>query len=501
MIAAALIRAAASTPAQPWPRRIMSSDEWRTMLNALPASEDVVLLAMWADLHQVHALFHDLAVPEILPVSVTVVDGAYPAISPMRPAAAWFERMIHDLWGHVPSEALDLRAWLDHGAWEYAHPLAARPTPVDQPPAPPEFLPVDGEDLHQVPVGPIHAGIIEAGHFRFTCAGETVVRLEARRGYKHRGVLSLVRGKSPRAAARFAARLSGDSTVAHSVAFARAAEAACGIEAPPRAHGLRGVMAELERIANHCNDIGAICNDCGFALPLARFGWHREGLLRAAQSAFGHRLMMDVVVPGGVSLDIAPTGLADIVAALDRLEAELPQLGRILDDRAGLADRLIGTGTVTPALSALLAPGGVIGRATGRGSDARRAPGYPPYVGMSFAAHLRPQGDVDARVRVRLAEIGTSMLLVRHLLGRLADGPLTVALPTVSGEGFGVAEGFRGDCWAWLRLGSGIITAAFLCDPSWRQWPLLEAAVEGNIIADFPLINKSFNCSYAGVDL
>jgi Ni,Fe-hydrogenase III large subunit len=502
MIAAALIRASGTlTPSHPWPRRVLTQDAWRLVLAALPASESVELLAMWADQQHVHALFHDLAVPEILPVSVPVTDGAYPSLSPMRPAAAWFERMIHDLWGHVAADGLDQRPWLDHGAWDHHQPLSPRPPPVDRPPQPPEFLPVEGEDLHVVPVGPIHAGIIEAGHFRFTCAGETVVRLEARRGYKHRGILTLLRGKSPRAAARFAARLSGDSTVAHSIAFARAAEAACATEAPPRAHTLRGVMAELERIANHCNDIGAICNDCGFALPLARFGWHREALLRACHAAFGHRLMMDVVIPGGIAPDLAPSGVPELVAALDRLEDELPQLGRILDDRAGLADRLIGTGVVTHALATLLAPGGVIGRAAGRPEDARKAPGYPPYAGLPFATHVRPQGDVNARLRLRLDEIGTSLLLVRTLLERLPEGPLTVPLPAASAEGFGVAEGFRGICWAWLRLDTGSITAGFLCDPSWRQWPLLEAATLGNIIADFPLINKSFNCSYAGVDL
>jgi Ni,Fe-hydrogenase III large subunit len=501
VIAAGLIRAAPVQAGRPWGRRLMAPEDWRTMAGALPASHDVALLAMWADQAQVHAIFHDLAVPEILPVSVDVVDGGYPALSPVRPAAVWFERMIADLWGHVAQEGVDPRPWLDHGWWEHHTPMAARPVPVAGPAQPPAFLPVEGEDLTIVPVGPIHAGIIEAGHFRLTCAGETVVRLEARRGYKHRGILSLLRGKSPRAAARFAARLSGDSTVAHSVAFARAAEAACGVEAPPRAQGLRGVMAELERIANHCNDIGAICNDCGFALPLARFGWHRERLLQATQAAFGHRLMMDVVVPGGVSLDIAPAGMAVIIGALDALEEELPQLGRILDDRAGLADRLIGSGVVSAELARRLAPGGFIGRASGQASDARKAPGYPPYVGVSFAAHVRMQGDVDARLRLRLAEIGSSMLLLRGFLGRLTDGALTVPLGPESGEGFGVAEGFRGDCWAWLRLEVGVIAAGFLSDPSWRQWPLLEAAIEGNIIADFPLINKSFNCSYAGVDL
>jgi Ni,Fe-hydrogenase III component G len=179
VIAAGLIRAAPVQAGRPWGRRLMAPEDWRTMAGALPASHDVALLAMWADQAQVHAIFHDLAVPEILPVSVDVVDGGYPALSPVRPAAVWFERMIADLWGHVAQEGVDPRPWLDHGWWEHHTPMAARPVPVAGPAQPPAFLPVEGEDLTIVPVGPIHAGIIEAGHFRLTCAGETVVRLEA----------------------------------------------------------------------------------------------------------------------------------------------------------------------------------------------------------------------------------------------------------------------------------------------------------------------------------
>ena len=488
-------------PCRPWPRRTLSREDWTALAAALPSQPNLALVTLWADTVQAHALFLDEISGQVLPVSTDIAAGGYPALSPARPAAAWMERMVRDLWGHVALGGTDDRPWLDHGRWPHTYPNAARPGPMGPPPEPPEFLPVEGDDLHQVPVGPIHAGIIEPGHFRFTAQGETVVRLEIRLGYTHKGTLSLMRGKSPRAAARFAARLSGDSTVAHSLAFAHAAEAALGVEAPPRAQALRAVMAEIERIANHLGDVGAICNDAAFAFALARSGFHREAMLRAANNAFGHRLMMDAVVPGGVTGDIAPDGAAAILAAVAGVEAELPELIRVYENYSSLTDRVVGTGIVGPALANLFAAGGHIGRASGQTMDARVMPGYAPYPDLSVTVPRLTAGDVDARVRIRLAEITESTRLLRVLLSDLPAGALSVSLPIASGEGIGCAESFRGDIWHWLRLDNGQIASLFLRDPSWAQWPLLEAAIEGNIIADFPICNKSFNCSYSGVDL
>jgi Ni,Fe-hydrogenase III large subunit len=496
-----LLRAGRPEACKPWPRSVLDRDQWRALGDAVSRAPGIDLLAMWADTQQIHALFQDRDDGAVWPVSTDVESGGYPALSPHRPAAAWFERMIHDLWGHAADGGLDARAWLDHDKWPSRAPLAPRPPPVTGPPQPPTFLLADGEDLHQIPVGPVHAGIIEPGHFRFTAQGETVARLEIRLGYLHKGTLLLLRGKSPRVAARFAARLSGDSTVAHSIAFARAAEAASGVEAPARAHALRAVMGELERLANHVGDVGAIANDAAFAFLPARLGWHREALLRAADRAFGHRLMMDCVVPGGVIADIAAGGAAAITGALDQLRAELPDLLRVYEDYASLVDRMVGTGIVTPDLARAFAAGGFVGRASGRDVDARRSPGYAPYQTLRFTVPVLREGDVDARVRIRVAEIEQSIGLLRQLLENLPEGGVSAALPPVSGEGIGWAEGFRGDVWHWLRLDSGMIAAAFPRDPSWLQWPLLEAAIHGNIVADFPLCNKSFNCSYSGVDL
>ena len=501
MNALALLHAAPSVDCAPFPRRLLSQQDWALLATHLSTEPGLDLLALWADPTHIHALFHDPDSATFLPASVAVEVGLYPALSPARPAAAWFERMIRDLWGHTAADGTDQRPWLDHGHWPATPPLAARPLPNLAAVEPLEFLPFEGEGLHQIAVGPVHAGIIEPGHFRFTCNGETVVRLEIRLGYLHKGTLGLLRGKSPRAAARFAARLSGDSTVAHALAFAHAAEAACATPAPKRAAHLRGVMAELERLANHLGDIGAIVNDASFPLLQARFAWHREAVLRATQTCFGHRLMMDAIIPGGVAVDLAEGGAEALAVVLDQLQSALPTLTHLYDDTSSLVDRMQGTGTLTPELAARFAAGGVIGRASARRFDARRIPGYAPYDRLDVSVPLLETGDVDGRVRVRLAEIHETMRLLRLLLDELPDGPLALPLPMASGEGIGWAEGFRGDIWHWLRLEGGLITAAFLADPSWRQWPLLEAAIEGNIVADFPLCNKSFNCSYSGVDL
>ncbi len=499
--AGTIIRTAPTESCQPWPRHKLLGEEWRAMAASLGEAGAPSLLALWADTARVYVLLHDADAAGWLVASTSVDDGRYPALSPRRPSATWFERMIHDLWGHEASGGRDLRPWLEHGRWPVTVPMSLRPLARESPAEPPEFLPVEGEDYHQIPVGPVHAGIIEPGHFRFSALGETVARLEIRLGWLHKGTLALMRGKSPRVAARFAARLSGDTTVAHSVAFARAAEAASGTEVPPRAAALRAVMTELERVANHLSDCGAIAGDAAFAYLPARFGWHREALLRAAAVAFGHRLMMDVVVPGGVTADIVPGGTEAILRALAPLEDELPELIRVYDGFSSLLDRTVGTGIVTPALAGEFAAGGFVGRASGRAIDLRRTPGYPPYDRLAFEVPVQQEGDVDARVRIRFAEIGASLNLLRTLLIELPEGGVSVPLLLGSGEGIGWAEGFRGDIWHWLRLDGGQIAAVFMRDPSWLQWPLLEAAIHDNIVADFPLCNKSFNCSYSGVDL
>jgi len=371
-------------------------------------------------------------------------------------------------------------------------------------PAAYEFQAVHGHGLHQIPVGPVHAGIIEPGHFRFTANGETVARLEERLGYVHKGIDGLLTDVDLAKAARLVARASGDSTVALGFAFARAIEAALGIEPPPRAVVLRGIMAELERLANHFGDIGAICNDAAFALIHAHCGIFRERVLAASDEAFGHRLMMDCIVPGGVAQDMAVSGAAAILAALDAIAPRFDEIVALYDDTPSLQDRTCATGHVASDLVKRWAAGGYVGRGSGRDFDTRRDLAYPPYAGLSFRVPLYATGDVDARVRVRVDEVRASTRMIKDWLARLPDGPVGTSLPQVSGQREGVAltEAFRGDVLVWLRLGAdGRVARCHVRDASWFQWPLLEAAIENNIVADFPLCNKSFNCSYSGHDL
>jgi Ni,Fe-hydrogenase III large subunit len=382
-------------------------------------------------------------------------------------------------------------------------PLGARTLAPLRDPADYAFLPVKGPGLHQIPVGPVHAGIIEPGHFRFTANGETVARLEERLGYVHKGIDGLVVDCDVERAARIVARISGDSTVAYSFAFARAVEAALGAEVPPRAQILRGAMAELERIANHFGDIGAICNDAAFALAHAHCGIFRERMLAVCDRAFGHRLMMDRIVPGGVTVDISAEGAADIVAALDDVAPRFAEIVKLYDETPSLQDRTCTTGIVNRDLVDRWAAGGYVGRASGRNFDARRDIGYPPYAETSFDVPVFERGDVDARIWVRIREVEASMKLLKVWLAALPEGPIQVALPATRAprEGCAMIEAFRGDLLLWLRVADGQIQRAHARDASVFQWPLLEAAIEGNIVADFPLCNKSFNCSYAGHDL
>ena len=469
---------------------------WITVCDVLEQGR-ADLMGLWADASEVHmALF--VQSEQIAVVSISVEGGEYPSVSRRHLPSLRLERTIADLFGHKPVGMPDLRPWLDHGRW----PGKGRSTKPAQPYV---FLPTKGEGVHQIPVGPVHAGIIEPGHFRFTANGETIVRLEERLGYTHKGVESLMEGADLDRGARICGRVCGDSTVAYAIACARAAEAALGLEVPERAHALRGVMAELERIANHIGDIGAICNDAAFALMLAHCGTLRERTLRAADAAFGHRLMMDQVMPGGVRANLTPRGEDAIAELLIRFDAELPRLMELYDDTASIKERTSTTGILPADLARRFAAGGVVGRASGRDFDARRDLAYPPYDRLDFTVPQINSGDVNARVWLRFEELWQSISLIRQIVADLPPGPIACGIPTQIGEireGCGVAEGFRGDVFVWLRLDTDTrILRCYPRDPSWLQWPLLEAAIEDNIVADFPICNKSFNCSYSGPDL
>ncbi len=501
MISALLDRAQRIAGHRPWPRALVDAQQWNEAGAALRDGQ-LTLLGLWGDTDCVHMAVRDAAARDA--AVLTLLGNRFPSIGRLHAPAIRLERAIRDLFGFEPQGPPDGRAWLDHGVWGVARPLAATPgAAVTRSATDYEFLPVEGEGLHQIPVGPVHAGIIEPGHFRFTASGETVVRLEQRLGYVHKGIESLMAGATLERAARLAARTSGDSTVAYSYAFAMAAEAALGAEPPPRAQWLRALMAELERIANHFGDWGAVCNDAAFAVMHARCGIVRERALRAAAASFGHRLMMDRIVPGGVATDLAPGGAAAVAALAAEIRRQLPALIELYENTASLQDRTVGTGIVKPELVRRWGAGGFVGRASNRDFDARRDCAYAPYDRLEFAVPVLRDGDVHARVMIRIREIEQSVALIEQILRRLPPGEIARPVPPTSGgEGVALAEAFRGDVLVWLRLGAGgTVERCHLRDASWFQWPLLEAAIEGNIVADFPLCNKSFNCSYSGHDL
>lgn len=498
-----MLAAARQLPVQkPWPRYQVDAATWLQCGYALNTGE-ADLVALWCDPDEAHLALRVRDGGPPIVVSITLSDRGFPSIGQLHPPAIRLERTIRDLYGFNPKGCPDLRHWLDHGAWELKAPLGdAEPAPLRDP-ADYTFLPVRGKELHQIPVGPVHAGIIEPGHFRFTASGETIVRLEERLGYVHKGIDGKMIDSDIAQAARIAARVSGDSTAAYSFAFARAVEAALGIEVPQRAQILRGVMAELERIANHFGDIGAICNDASFAIAHAHCGIFRERILAVCDQAFGHRLMMDRIVPGGIAVDITTEAAAAIIASLDELAPRFAEIVRLYDETPSLQDRTCTTGIVSCELVTQWAAGGYIGRASGRSFDARRDIPYPPYAGEALDIPVFERGDVDARVWVRIREVEASIALLKKWLTGLPDGSVHVPVPTSSDirEGAAIVEAFRGDVFVWLRIEAGRVLRAHLRDPSCLQWPLLEAAIEGNIVADFPLCNKSFNCSYSGHDL
>src|SRR5437868_11968976 len=285
----------------PWPRVVVDASVWTFAASEL-AHGRWSLLGLWGEPTTVHMAIMDGQTAEIAVVSLDCADRKFPSVGGHHPPALRLERSINDLFGLTADGSPDARPWLDHNRWGTRFPLGDRIDALSQA-SPYRFLPVEGDGLHQIAVGPVHAGIIEPGHFRFSASGETIVRLEQRLGYAHKGIEGLMAGANLERAVELAGRVSGDSTVAYAYAFSKAAEAATDFVVPDRAVWLRALLSELERVANHLGDIGAICNDASFTLIHAHCSVLRESILRAANAAFGHRLMRGIIVPGGVTRD------------------------------------------------------------------------------------------------------------------------------------------------------------------------------------------------------
>ena len=437
-----------------------------------------------------------------------VAAESYPGIADIFPPAERMQRALADLLGVHANDQPQARPWLRHGAWPAGEfPLRkdfdARAKRGNVPDAYP-FVRVEGDGVHEIPVGPVHAGTIEPGHFRFSILGERVLRLEERLGYTHKGIEKRFEQMTLADGYRLAGRISGDSTVAYAWAYAMAAESAAAMTPPPRALWLRALLLERERVANHLGDLGFLGNDAGFAFGLVQFSRLKEDLLRTNLELFGHRYLMDCIIPGGVARDLGEMGAAQIGAECDALDRALAGLHQIYDNHAGLQDRLMATGIVTPELAHRLGLCGLAGRASGQASDARVQFPPAPYGELEVNMATQRNGDVAARVQVRFDEVTESLRLSRLLLAKMPQGPISAELPDTADGALGVGwvEGWRGEVLIALETNPGNeIRRLHAHDPSWQNWPVLEHAVIGNIVPDFPLINKSFNLSYSGHDL
>ena len=472
------------------------------------------LVALWATDDRdrergfcLRVLLRDADGLTVLEHTLPYANALYPDLSGIFPVANRMQRAAFDLAG-VQCDADDQRPW----AWQAAWPIDRFPLQRDFEASPKwepgeeeyPFVRVTGDGVHEIPVGPVHAGIIEPGHFRFQVVGEKVLRLEERLGYVHKGIEKRFESLPILDGARLAGRVSGDSTVAYAWAYAQALESMVELAVPPRAAWLRALCLERERLANHLGDLGYLGNDGGFAFGLAQFSRLKEDVLRRNREAFGHRLLMDVVVPGGIARDLDSRAAATMREQCVSLEREIRILRDIYDEHAGLQDRFMTCGRVAPELALQLGLTGFAARASGIAEDLRTDFPSTPYDALAVRICGHRDGDVAARVSVRFDEALESLRLIGAILDALPEGDCAVSFPEPPAFrlALGSVEGWRGPVTIALEAGpKGTIHRCHPHDPSWQNWPVLEHAVIGNIVPDFPLINKSFNLSYSGHDL
>lgn len=436
----------------------------------------------------------EVRIPRAAPSIPSVADLSFPA--------GRFEREMRDLFGIEPIGHPRPARLVLHQHWpEGWNPMRADAGP---PPAfgdesqPYPFLTVEGPGVYEIPVGPIHAGVIEPGHFRFSVVGESILNMKARLWFVHKGVERLFQERDERGGVELAERISGDTAVGHNLAYCLAIEEASGCAIDPDAHILRAILLELERIYNHVTDIGALCNDVGFGVIQSHALRIREGLLRLNATITGHRLLRGAIVPGGASVHCLPT-----TDQLDEVEQDLAEVVEVALANSTVIDRFTGTAALTRDQVEEIGALGYVARASGVAVDARIA---HPFADLYRDLHvsLREGGDVLARFLVRVDEVHASMRLLRDLLGKV--GPLSAMRPLVSSagprSGVGIVEGWRGTIVHRVEINEGgRLDRVKVVDPSFFNWPALPVALADTIVPDFPLVNKSFNLSYAGNDL
>jgi Ni,Fe-hydrogenase III large subunit/Ni,Fe-hydrogenase III component G len=428
--------------------------------------------------------------------------------------ASRFEREIHDLFGIEAIDHPDTRPLVSHAFWPIDYfPLrkdSVPPVKFEDNGRPFEFRTVGGEGVYEIPVGPVHAGIIEPGHFRFSVVGETVIDLKIRLYFTHKGIEKLFEGCEPAAGVDLAERISGDTTIGHSLAYCQALESLAGCQIPERAKYLRVILLEMERLYNHIADFGAICNDTGFAAAHSHCFRIRERLLRLNKRLTGNRLLRGGIVPGGVGHDLPAdlnpsTGSEQSFAAeLDAILADFNEIVEISLGNTMLIDRLESAGRLTNQTALDHGVLGYVARASGIDVDVRRDHPFAAYDSLQFKVATSQSGDVRARAQIRIDEVNESVSLIKQALTQLPSGRLVAPLGKLPAwtPAFGMVEGWRGAILHWVMVDDrGKLYRVKIKDPSFVNWPALSFAVLKNIVPDFPLCNKSFNQSYSGNDL
>jgi len=497
-----------------WHGKIMSNDLHAISLKVRDGGGRLV--ALWGSDERgqgngfaLHVVLVNEAGLVCLSVSLPAEQPSYQDVSQVFPAANRMQRAVYDLLGIYANEGHDHRKWLRHGAWRSgSFPLrkdfdAASSLAEESDDYP--FVQVEGQGVHEIPVGPVHAGIIEPGHFRFSVIGERALRLEERLGYTHKGIEKRFESLDLQQGARLAGRVSGDSSVAYAWAYSMAAESIAGVTPPGQALWLRALLLERERVANHLGDLGYLGNDVALSFGFAQFWILKEQVLRNNAALFGHRYLMDSIIPGGVAVDLTSEGKLVIEQECVMLEQQVHILRGIYEEHAGVQDRFIGAGRVEPKLAAQLGLCGLAGRASAQAWDSRVQFPCAPYDKLDVQMATYRNGDVAARVIVRFDELFESLRLQRKILENLTGGDeLRSPLDQLPANGFGIGmvEGWRGEVLVAMHSdAAGKLSRVHPHDPSWQNWPVLEHAIIDNIVPDFPLINKSFNLSYSGQDL
>jgi Ni,Fe-hydrogenase III large subunit/Ni,Fe-hydrogenase III component G len=433
-------------------------------------------------------------------------DLHYPSLATTSYPASRYEREIRDLFGIIPDGHPDSMPLVRHGFWpEEYFPLrkqAEAPGEFVDDGSPFPFRQVEGEGVYEIPVGPVHAGIIEPGHFRFSVDGETIIEMRSRLYFTHKGTEKLFEGRSSAGGVELAERVSGDTSIGHSLAYCLALESLAGMDVPPKAQFWRVILLELERLYNHVGDFGAIANDTGFAFAHAHAFRIRERLLRLNKKLTGHRLLRGVLEPGGVNRDF-PAGV-NLNSELNEVLQDFDEIVELCWNNSMLRDRLRGTGKLTLQTAVDHGVLGYVARASGIDRDVRRDHPFAAYGTMRFRVPVFTDGDVEARTMVRVEEIRESVGLIRQAAERMPEGnhcarlsPLPAWQPAI-----GMVEAWRGAVLHWIMADErGALYRVKIQDPSFVNWPALSFALLKNIVPDFPLCNKSFNLSYSGNDL